>query len=287
MTNLTTGQITPLNLLSQPPEVYWSPNGRYLLYGVHVEELATNASYGDSRYQFQIAVYDFQTGENIVLTETMNILILAGWSFDSQQIAFVSATNGQIKNGLYSYGQFDLYTFNINSLTIFPLTNTPDIEIFAKWSPIQNLLFFGAMPIGETWPNDSYGLEFFPWIASHLYLTDGTNSEAVVSLEDIHSPVWSLDGQQIVYRRLGSSCFLDVEQVVFDCLPDQSLPMLIGNYEPSWSSDGRWIAMRVNDPEATQQCGVVYIFDRMTNIAMPIDRNDCSYSPIYWSRLSP
>lgn len=284
--DITTGQITPLNLLSLPNEVYWSPDGKYLLYKVPVEEIAVNASYRDSRYQFQIALYRFETQENILLTETMNVLLLAGWSFDSEQIAFVASTNGQTQSNLYSYGQFDLYTLNVNSSTITPLTDTPDIEVFANWSPTKNLLFWGAMAIAETWPNDSYGLEFLPWVANQSFVTNASNSETITSLEGVHSPTWALDGERIVYSQFGALCFLDVEKMIADCLPKDSIPMLVGGYEPSWSLDGRWIAMRVNNPELNRQCGIVYILDLITNVATPIDRQgDCLYGPVYWSRI--
>lgn len=284
--DITTGQITPLTLLSLPNEVYWSADGKYLLYKVSAEEVATNATDRDSRYQFQIALYRFETQENIFLTETMNVLLLAGWSFDSEQIAFVASTNGQTQNNLYSYGQFDLYTLNVNSLAMISLTNTRDIEVFANWSPTQNLLFWGTMAIAETWPNDSYGLEFLPWVANLSFLSNNLGSEVIASLEGIHSPVWSLDGKRIVYSHLGLLCFWDVEMIMKNCLPENSVPLLVAGYEPSWSLDGRWLAMRVNNPATNRQCGVVYILDLITQVATPIDRQgDCLYGPVYWSRI--
>lgn len=283
--NLSTGQTWLISLLAQPESVFWSPNGKYLLYEVPVAELMEGASYADTKFQARIALYDFASQQNVLLTETSNILTLAGWSPDSQRIAFISTINdqdAQIENDLYTFGQFDLSILDIESLALQQITNSPDIELLAAWSPTDELMLLGATPINDSWPNREFILEFSPWVANNLYLVD-TSGTTLATLSGSTSVAWSADGKKIAYAGK-PLCILDLETLSSNCLPANNFTIRdIGEF-PSWSADNRWLAVRVQDPEKNVQCYTIYILDMVKNIESRIDLEHCFYGPIYWSR---
>jgi Tol biopolymer transport system component len=283
--NLSTGQTRLISLLGQPESVFWSPDGKYLLYEVPVAELIEGASYVDTKFQARIALYDFASQQNVLLTETSNILTLAGWSPDSQRIAFISTINdqdAQVENDLYTFGQFDLSILDIESLALQQITNSPDIELLAAWSPTDELLLLGATPINDSWPNREFILEFSPWVANNLYLID-TSGTTLANLSGSTSVAWSADGKKIAYAGK-PLCVLELETLSSNCLPANNFTIRdIGEF-PSWSADNRWLAVRVQDPEKNIQCYTIYILDMVKNIESRIDLEHCFYGPIYWSR---
>ena len=63
-----------------------------------------------------------------------DIYYAAGWSADGSQIAFLAAPDGQ----------FDLYVLDATSRAVQRLTNTPEVEIAALWSPVDATLLVGT-----------------------------------------------------------------------------------------------------------------------------------------------
>jgi Tol biopolymer transport system component len=286
--NLITGQISIINLLAPPGMVFWAPSGEFLLYRVPVKELVEGASYVDTNLQAQIAVYDFESGENKLLTDTSNILRLVGWSPDSRKIAFISSINdhnAQIENGLYTYGQFDLYVLDVETLVLQQLTDTSDIELLAAWSPTEELIVFGATAIDERWPSREYILEFWPWVAENLYLMD-MSSNILTTLSGSTSVTWSPDGTKVLYAG-DPFCMLEVETFLTNCLPAEGLSFDDIGVFPSWSADGKMLAFHIQDPEMSTQCFTIYVLDIAKNQEEKIDPGQCFHGPHYWSRIAP
>lgn len=264
MADLETGQTSVINLLRKPYDIYWSPDGKYLLY--------TNDGENNA---IQIVLYDFSDGENKVILEIVTeddwYLFLTGWSPDSQKIAFVTSMNNQV----------DLFVLEIESLAISQLTNTPEYETIAVWSTTDDRLLFG------TKDNYEHALEVWPWGASTLYLIDDSG-ENLTRLSDsyYYSAAWSPDGQKIAYSDGGQICILDVENQTEVCplkdvLPYNEYYASLGD-APAWSSDGNWLAFQATGHEEGQ-CYRVYFWELSTNLVTPVDVSTCGVDPFYWS----
>lgn len=269
--DLATGQTSAIHLLQKPTNIFWSPDGRYLLY------LATE---GQVEATIQIVLYDFVTQENKVIAEIANegvnrLFYLVGWSPDGRKIAYVSPVNGQI----------DLFVLEIESLAVRQLTNTPDIETIALWSTTEDRLLFG------TKESDEHALETWPYGARTLYLIDGSGAN-LMRLSDsfYYSAAWSPSGEKIAYSDGGQICILDIETLselcpLEDTPPYNSYHAAIGDV-PAWSADENWLAFQATGHEASQ-CYRVYILQLRTKTVTAVDRSTCGVDPFYWSHAVP
>ena len=225
--NVATGQESLINFLEKPSSIFWSPDGRYLLYSIAGPD-----------HKVQIVLYDLEKEENIVITEVAReragLFYLAGWSYDGQKIAFVSENNNQ----------FDLYSLEVNNLTLQQLTNTPEIETIATWSPTEDQLMFGSIP------NTEHALELWPYEANALYLVEGSGSNLTSLGNSYHilSATWSPNGEEIAYSNNGQICIFNLKTELDSC-PLEDIPpyntyfAASGDY-PSWSADGNWLAFQ-------------------------------------------
>jgi TolB protein len=203
MADLTTGQTSVINLLQRPNSIFWSPDGRYLLYFIVEEE---------PNYTIQIVLYDFEEQENRVITEIARegarLFYLAGWSPDGRKVAYVSGINGQI----------DLFVLEVESLAIRQLTNTPDIETIAIWSTTENRLLFGTKDDSE------YAFETYPPGAWTLYFIDASGANLISLFSSYYSSAaWSPNGEKIAYSKRGQICILDIETLSEVC-PLEDMP---------------------------------------------------------------
>jgi hypothetical protein len=261
--DLRTGELSYLNLLRETSEVFWSPDGRSVLYGIAGE----NSS-------IQLVFYYPETQENEVVTQITRDpntpFFLVGWSPDSRKIAFVSQINGQ----------FDLYTFDVESLAQTQLTNSPDVEVIASWSPIHNQLLFGTT-------TDSVVFDGHPNRVANLQLVDESeeNLRLLGEFEKLRTAAWSSDGNKIAYSDDGTLCILQLTSNATVCPLEESTlahEYRIAFYAPAtWSADDNWLAFYAY-PEAGEPCSRFYVLNTNSNELTGVDTGSCRQGPVYW-----
>jgi dipeptidyl aminopeptidase/acylaminoacyl peptidase len=161
------------------------------------------------------------------------------------------------------------------------MTNTPDIETRATWSPTEDQLLFGSIP------NTEHALELWPYEANALYLTEGSEANLTELGNSYHilSATWSPNGEKIAYSNDGQMCIFNLETESDSC-PLEDIPpynsyfAASGDY-PSWSADGNWLAFRATGHKE-ELCYRVYILELSTNTVVPADRENCRAGPLYW-----
>jgi hypothetical protein len=262
--DLQTGQTESLELLLKPSEVFWSPNGEYLIYVIWEDQ------------QTQLVLFNFETKENRVLAQSRYIISEASWSPDSEVITFIGDLDGQ----------FDLYTYHIVTQHLKKVTHTPELEVAAIWSPIGEDIVLGTNPYGLA------GLSSWPYQITQLSLVNysGENRRLLGDSYAIHSTslVWSFDGQKLAFSDSGNLCILDVETLSNECPLEETFPpeiYYIGfNSAPVWSADNERLAFRATNQETDTCEAAVYVLEVETKIVTAIDRNHCSSGVLYWSR---
>jgi Tol biopolymer transport system component len=267
MADLVTGQTSVINLLQRPDSIFWSPDGRYLLYYIIEEE---------PDYTIQMVFYDIETQENKVIAEAVRdrarLFYLVGWSPNSQKIAYVSEVNDQI----------DLFVLEVGTLAVRQLTNTPDIETIAIWSTTDDRLLFGTKADGE------HALETWPYGAGTLYLVDDTGANLTMLFNSFYySAAWSPNGEKIAYSNGGQICILDIETLSVVCPLEDTPPydgyFAVSGDPPAWSADGNWLAFRATGHKEVLSF-LAYVFELDTNMIMPVDLDLGNAGPLYWSR---
>jgi len=256
--NLLTGSKEDLNLEEYTSTVYWSPNGKYILYSLPSSE---------NSLMSRLVLYNLEDQQNKYLTEASRILSVAGWSSDSTKIGFVSNLSGQ----------FDLYTLEIESLALQQLTDNLSLEIESSWSPVEDKLLFGA-PFTNEIP------EVGPFPIKELFTVDSSGLNLTL-IGDFYyeNPTWSLDGQKIAFTR-GWICFLQIKDGTENC-PTPDIPNAHSIF-PGWSTDGNFIAFRATVTEAV--CYRIFILDVSSNTVKEVEtaRQSCGTSHLYWTSLA-
>jgi WD40 repeat protein len=268
--NLITGETHPLDIQINYT-AYWSPDGKSLLYPFINEDLSLDLSV----YNFE----NFTSRQLIKIPEGFDTFIpIAGWSPDSQQVAFSADLDGQQ----------DLYKIDIDTLELQRLTNTPELEVQAVWSPVDNLLVVGT---NSTPGALSYGT---PFTAGELHLIDG-NGQQLLSLgqfeELVDSVSWSPDGEQIAYSENGKLCIIHLTDGITICPLEETFLRSTEwatavHSSVAWSANGNWIAFQSVEI-GELQCFRIFIFDLKNNILVEPEFPTCTFSDIYWSRAAP
>jgi dipeptidyl aminopeptidase/acylaminoacyl peptidase len=247
--------------------VFWSPDGKYLFYGK-----------GDVNSSVELRLYDFdrQTSElllEVPLDFASDKVLLAGWSPDSRQVAFIAQLNGQ----------YDLYTMEVETLALQQLTSSPEPEVLATWSPVTNQLLVGtASSIYELHGHRPFRTEKFQ-------LIDDTGAELAFlgPYEYLSTASWSPDGQRIAYSADEGLCILDVATLDSTCpLEDTILAGYVSasDYPAVWSADGKWLAFQSYDELL---CYWLFLFDLSTNTVVDLEGPCSTRSYIHWSRAAP
>jgi hypothetical protein len=262
--NLQTGDVLPLQF--NPHQLYWSPDGKSILY-------VTRSQSGP----IQIKIYEVWEQRNQVVAEipvqANSRFILTGWAPDSDTIAFIAQMNEQ----------YDLYTLRVSNPVLTQLTNTPEAEVWAIWSPTNEQLFFGTYP-------DPSMLDSTPYIADTLYLINGFYDNPPTLVESgavTTEPAWSPDGTQIAYSNDGELCILALETLVKTCPLQATLPIeqysVAFQSPPAWSADSQWLAFGVQVRDEVT-CPTLHLFNMTANTLIPIDSDNCIDGAYYWSR---
>ena len=259
--DLEQGTLEPLPLIAPSSHLFWSPDGRQVMY----------ASYPEDRGK--LVVYDLETGENIVLVDDIAVWMAAGWSPEGEQAAFVGITEGQ----------YDLYLLDVDSRAVRRLTNTKDIETGVVWSPVRDELLVGTTTciecILESWP--------YPVDSLSIISSDGQKRE-LGRYDLLLSPslAWSADGKSVVYSEKGKLCLLSLSD------GQQSCPLVglepYGSYyaafdaPPVWSPDNRWLAFRAAGYDNGGICDGVYALELATREVVVVEEGSCEVGFLYW-----
>lgn len=267
--DLHSDEITELDLLEPAQSIFWSPDGQKLFYTVG---RTTNRP-------IQMVVYNLVTDENEIVAEVFNeteaIFVLAGWSPDSRQFAFITKLNGQI----------DLYTLNIKTKQIQQLTDSPEIEVNALWSPVENHILYGQ---AET--SDELFLYMPPWAAQTFHLIDEFGQSSLLTdelFEDATTLSWSPDGQRLAISNMGKLCILEIDGLSKSCPLEHLLPSEVYSTAfittATWSADSQWLAFRTSKRDEVG-CYVLYVYEIATGRLQEIEEGGCDNSQAYWSR---
>ncbi len=259
--NLVDGRIEPLHLLSEQYiyTVHWSPDGRYLLYEYWQEP------------NDQLVLYDFASGDNTPIAAIWNVFLIAGWSADGSQIAFVASESWQ----------YDLYVLDVASQTMRRLTNNLAVETAVVWSPVENTLLVGADRYDERVLQEGYlGV-------TTLYLIDSDGRSQTLGYYDRIDPpslAWSLDGQRIAFAEKYALCILDLATGRTTCPLKDTVPFgayVTGGNPPGWSPDGRWLAFRATGFQ-NSLCYGVYALEVATGEVSIVEEGSCETGPLFW-----
>lgn len=258
-----------LRIPARSTAIFWSPDGQKLFYAIG---FTTNPP-------IQMIVYDLVTGENEIIAEVFNesaaIFSLAGWSPDSQKFAFITKLNGQI----------DLYTLDVRSAKVEQLTNSPEIEVLASWSPVENHLL-----VGITSSTDEAILYVPPGQAEELHLIDESGQRLPFpgeSFRGVSTVAWSPHGQKIAYSIWGKLCILEIDSLSSSCPLELRLPSEVYSTAfatpATWSADSQWLAFRTSNRDEVA-CHVLYVYEIAVGRLQEIKDGSCYNSPAYWSR---
>jgi hypothetical protein len=207
------------------------------------------------------------------LTAPARVLWIAGWSPDGTQIAYVSDVNGN----------FDLYTFNLETLDYRQLTDDPALEVEVHWLPGRDALIYGPAA-GDRIPEEP------PWAVGTLYMLDlqdgnrslvGEGSYSVISVDP--------EGRRIAFegpsQHTGQDlCMLDLETLEEDCeLLGEHWSEISSFWATAWSADGTKLAFRAGVPDTL--CAKTNILDLQTGELTTFDEG-CygGLTPPLWSR---
>jgi Tol biopolymer transport system component len=269
--DLRDGKIQPLEFINDPRFIFWSPDGRRLLY---VED-------GDNN-DIKLMLYEFETTSSTMLVtiprrNSSAKFRIAGWSPDSQKIAYVAEIDEQ----------YDLFIIDIESMTIQQLTDDREAEVHTAWSPTENKILVATT-------SDDFNRQVDAYSAERLYLLDEIgNRQFLAEFEDLYHVVWSPDGQQVATAYGQRICILTLDTLSQICPLDDVLPAdefaLAFYFPPAWSPDGQWLAFQ--DSRNTLVVGIpckkYYIFNLFTNELVSLDIESCLNTEIYWSPTLP
>lgn len=211
VSNLTCQRLTTAS--GDDVEGAWSPDGQRIAF----------SSMRDGN--FEIYVMNADGSDQQRLTNNPATDWGPTWSPDGAHIAFASDRNGQMQ----------LFMMNADGSNQHPLV--PESETFGwapSWSPRRNEIVFVSNREGD----------------SELYLIQLEIGKVVqLTFNDLQDerPMWSPDGEQIVYMgaRERTSLFDPDEIFVISrtgTLVRQLTNNIVGDITPSWSPDGQWIA---------------------------------------------
>lgn len=191
------------------------------------------ASTRDGNYEIYLMKQD-GTGE-VRLTENDYFDGYPTFNPEGDQIAFSSAT--QTKKGIVT--QKDIYIMDLNNRKVKRITNTPDDDIYIKWSPDGTKLAYVSYVLGQP---DIFIYDFASGKSHNI-----TNNPA----DDI-DPVWTPNSQSIVFtsNRVDTTegVAANKRTAIYIMNVDGSgVALLIDNPKasvgnPAVSPDGRWLA---------------------------------------------
>lgn len=274
-------RLTPLvNSSAWYSSPFWSPDGRYLLYS-SPSEVSEELS--------DISIYNIASQEETILVEGVEVHTLSGWSFDSNEVAFVRWD----RLGESPHTLLEVVDVRSKSRRVVEL---PAIGMGrASWSPTEkNLLIF----VPSFLPESQLAEEMFSY--SELYLV---NSETGMyerllgpSVEPagyfIHKFPWTSDGTSIIFSEGGVICQLLIRPRERSCFTDLAEAIentgSVGGRYPSWSANRKWISFILQFE--SQYCNPIAVAnaDGSSLVLSDGQAGNCAvYGPVWSPREGP
>ena len=221
-----------------PGTRYWSPDGTRLAYTDTLEVSGED----------WLCLIDADGTNQCKLAELAEVLPAAmSWAPDGKTIilgCFVGGETKEIDNITHELYYQDLYTVDVETGELKKLTDTPDIqEARPSWSPDGGKIsFIASNRDPSTWEA----------ISSDIYLidADGGNQTRITSHPAgmfIRFFSWSPNGKKIVYSLYNQEEGKNSSDIyLVDVKRGSSINLTnsptIGDFDPSWSPDGKRIA---------------------------------------------
>jgi dipeptidyl aminopeptidase/acylaminoacyl peptidase len=229
-----TGQVEPATLPSSNSQhIGFSADGRTLVY-VEMNRREEIWQIGFDPVSANV------TGPAVQITRGARRYSSPDLSPDEKSLVFVSAAEAQE----------DVFVINRDDAQMRQVTNDPAMNRSPRWSPDGRQIAFLTDRSGkyEIWKvnADGSGLE---------QLTDVPDA-------DVFGPVWSTDGERLLYQVRDGSPFIIDPGKPFASQTPQPLPgEQLPSFVPwSWSPDGNLLAGWVFDPQRHVSGVVVYSF---------------------------
>lgn len=256
--NLETYEIT---LLSS-----WGVNGLYGKYvWSHDNSQLGYISLGGGSNSYYLNYYHLEskTIKQYLLSDEAFIAFLWGWSFDDRYFALQMITNGQS----------DLYIFDNLTESLVQMTNTPDVELDASWSPNSYELLIGSNSDPNVFNNTTY-----PYESETLFIMNiDKKQEVLLESLDVTTFAWHPSATKIAYSyNLGTLCFLTIASKETNCPEFEEFPVEDYSFSfstlPVWSQDGEWLLLAIEKVE----CGMIYALNPETGeVLRPKTRENC------------
>lgn len=222
--------------------------------------------------------YDWNTKEitkQYSLPDVDSVFIGAGWSADDRYMALKMVVDGQS----------DVYVFDHETQEMTQLTNTPDVELFVRWSPIAHELLIGSNSDPDVYRNTVY-----PYTSDALFIVNlDKEITPLLKLEDdlITMIGWRPGGEQVVYAQWEEGlCFItlasqDITCPDFEGLSKNEFNFPVSNDDFGWSSDGQWLTTIVSPSEGGLWLSV-YAVNVETGEAILGTPKEISAQSFYW-----
>lgn len=266
LANLETGEVTLIHFLKRPSEIFWTSDSQSFIY------TRNKASGG-----VQVMSYNIVSEEEVVLTQfekaSDETWLTGGFSYDGQLFAFIIEANGQ----------YDVYILDMTTLLLQRVTNTPEVEIEAIWSPTARQLLVRVNQQGERW-----AFNHPPFISQTLVVVNETGENMMVLGSDFEVSVatWSADGQKIAYVDTDMLCLMEIATLEEQC-PLQDAPFaeqyqVTGDSPLAWSWDNNWLAFYAL-PKEGYPCPQLFYLDIPVETVVESEERTCGAFAIYWS----
>ena len=236
--------------IRNPDRLYlppWGVNNKYLVYGY----------WSDDLQKVNIYSYDCATKQEALI------------STNNQDSEYYISSDGQQVVTLINNRIYDILTENTIELTPVGYEDLIYDPYSLVWSPVSNLLFFGA---------GNHNVNPFPETNNYFVVNTDTGVANKFSLptdelrNSLLGAFWSPDGEQIAIGGGRELCVLNVSELNGECV--ESIEEQ-GRYVTAitWSPDSRFIAFYGSD--------TVYIYDT-TNLQHFVLLHDIFTTEIFW-----
>ncbi|MCP5094767.1 MAG: DUF5050 domain-containing protein [Chloroflexi bacterium] len=194
------------------------------------------------------------------------------WSQDGSQIVYIGRSD--------PFGTSEIYTMQVNGANKTRLTHNSVFESSPAWSPDGTQIVFAANLEEECLCQDLYIIDANGSNLTHLTMNKEGDGNTVNLAED-DAPIWSPDGQHIVFVR---DWYYDNPKIYMINSDGSNLTALThhedGDYSPTWSPDSTKIAY-VSRQDGNAEIYIMNFDDasqiRITN--NPMTDNNPAWSP--------
>lgn len=207
----------------------WSPDGQLIAFSAIQNNGAT-----------QIYVMNSDGSDQSQLTFNETDSTGPTWSPDGKYILFLSTRDGVLSRDQGIPVQ-EVYVMKFDGSEQHRLTNNRVFERALSWSPKGDII---AVSIADP-ANSKHSIEIY------LMSLDGVIQKQLTQFGSNYNPMWSPDGEFIVFFSLGQSDCSGINIIKVDgtdqvCLIIDKASPPTQNRDPSWSPDGKYIVFSSN-----------------------------------------